>query len=107
MTPSTISATGAPNFPASYIGTSTSDTNRYAESAGTHTGPAHHQLDLNYTQDFPIGDRFNIQARIDVFNVYDNQTGYDIQHNFNSAQFGEPLSFYEPRRFQFSVRFEF
>jgi hypothetical protein len=96
-----------PNYPATYIGSSTSDTARYAESAGTRTASAHHQLDVNYTQDFPIGERFNIQARVDIFNIYDNQTGYDIQHNFNTAQFGLPQSFYEPRRIQFSVRFEF
>jgi hypothetical protein len=96
-----------PAYPASYLAGSTSDTNRYSESAGSRTGPAHHQVDVNYTQDFPVGDRFNIQARVDVFNIYDNQTGYDIQHNFNSALFGQPLSFYEPRRIQLSVKFEF
>ena len=89
------------------IGTSTSDTNRYAEPAGSHTTEAHHQLDLNYTQDIPLGDRFNIQARLDIFNVYDNQTGYNIQENVNSAGFGVPQTLYEPRRFQVSVRFEF
>jgi hypothetical protein len=94
-------------YPTSIRGTSTSDTNRYAESAGSNTTSAHHQLDLNYTQDFPIGERFNIQARLDVFNVYDKQTGYNIQDNFNSANFGQPQTFYDPRRFQLSVRFEF
>lgn len=94
-------------YPASIRGTSTSDTNRYAEPAGSNTTAAHHQLDLNYTQDFPVGERFNIQARLDVFNVYDKQTGYNIQDNFNSANFGQPQTFYDPRRFQLSVRFEF
>jgi hypothetical protein len=94
-------------YPASIRGTSTSDTNRYAEPAGSRTTDAHHQLDLNYTQDFPIGDRFNIQGRVDIFNVYDNQTGYNIQDNFNTANFGRPQTFIDPRRFQLSVRFEF
>jgi hypothetical protein len=94
-------------YPASIRGTSTSDTNRYAEPAGSNTTAAHHQLDLNYTQDFPVGERFNIQARLDVFNVYDKQTGYNTQDNFNSANFGQPQTFYDPRRFQLSVRFEF
>jgi hypothetical protein len=94
-------------YPTSIIGTSTSDTNRYAEPAGSRNADDHHQLDLNYTQDFPIGDRFNIQARVDVFNVYDNQTGYDIQYNFNTANFGVPQSLMAPRRIQLGVRFEF
>lgn len=94
-------------YPVSIRGTSTSDTNRYAESAGSRTTAAHHQLDLNYTQDLPIGDRFNMQARVDIFNVYDKQTGYNIQDNFNSANFGQPQTFYDPRRFQISLRFEF
>ena len=54
-----------------------------------------------------MGDRFDLQARLDVFNVYDQQTGYDIQDNFNSANFGRPQSFFDPRRFQLSVRLEF
>ena len=94
-------------YPASIRGTSTSDGNRYAEPAGSRTTDAHHQLDLNYTQDLPIGERFHLQARLDVFNVYDNQTGYDVQDNFHSANFGLPQSFYEPRRIQLSVRLEF
>jgi hypothetical protein len=87
--------------------TSTNDTNRYAEPAGSHNTDAHHQLDLNYTQDFPIGDRFNIQARLDVFNVYDNQTGYNVQDNFHTANFGKPQTLYDPRRIQIALRFEF
>ena len=94
-------------YPVSIRGTSTSDTNRYAEPAGSNTTAAHHQLDLNYTQDIPLGERFNMQARVDVFNVYDKQTGYNIQDNFNSANFGQPQTFYDPRRFQLSLRFEF
>lgn len=94
-------------YPTSIRGTSTSDTNRYAEAAGSNTTEAHHQLDLNYTQNIPIGDRFNLEARLDVYNVYDNQTGYNIQDNFNSANFGLPQTFYDPRRFQISLRFEF
>ena len=48
-----------------------------------------------------------MQARVDIFNVYDKQTGYNIQDNFNSANFGQPQTFYDPRRFQISLRFEF
>jgi hypothetical protein len=92
-----------------YIGqtTSTSDSNRYAEPAGSRRTDAHYQLDLNYTQSFPIGDLFRIEARIDVFNVFDNQTGYNIQDNVHTANPGNPQSFYDPRRFQFALKVEF
>ena len=86
---------------------SSSDTNRYAEPAGSRTTASHYQLDLSYTQDFPIGNRFNIQLVGDVFNVTDNQTGYNIQNKKNSAGFGDPRSWFNPRRFQLMVRFLF
>lgn len=59
--------------------TSTSDTNRYAEPAGRRRSPAHHQIDLNYTQNFGLPKGFNIQLRLDVFNIYDKQTGYNFE----------------------------
>lgn len=87
--------------------TSLSDVNRYAEPAGSRHTSDHYQLDLNYTQDFPIGGRFNLQARIDIFNVFDKQTGYNVQSLANSANFGREQSFYDPRRFQVALRLEF
>jgi Carboxypeptidase regulatory-like domain len=87
--------------------TSTSDVSRYAEPAGSRTTDDHYQVDLNYTQDFPIGGRFNVQLRADVFNVTDNQTGYNIQNQRHSAGFGQPRSAYDPRRFQLAVQLEF
>ena len=86
---------------------SSSDTSRFAESAGSRTTSSHYQLDLNYTQDIPVGSRFNVQLRADVFNVFDNQTGYNIQNKVNSAGFGTARSFYLPRRFQLAVKLSF
>lgn len=87
--------------------TSLSDVNRYAEPAGSRHTDDHYQLDLNYTHDFPLGNRFNIQAKIDVFNVFDKQTGYNVQSLANSANFGREQSFYDPRRFQVAIKLEF
>ena len=86
---------------------STSDTIRFSEPAGSRTSDSHYQLDLNYLQNFRVYDRVNIQARVDVYNVTDNQTGYNIQKSINSADYGEPRSFYNPRRFQFTLRVQF
>ena len=87
--------------------TSTSDSNRYAEPAGSRRTDSHYQLDLNYTQTIPIGDTFRLEARIDVFNVFDNQTGYNIQDNVHTANPGNPQSFYDPRRLQLGLKLEF
>ena len=87
--------------------TSLSDTNRYAEPAGSRETDDHYQLDLNYSHDFPLGNRFNIQARLDVYNVFDKQTGYNVQSLANSANFGREQSFYDPRRFQVAIKLEF
>jgi hypothetical protein len=87
--------------------TSTSDASRYAEPAGSRRSDAHAQLDLNYTQNFRFGSRYNIQIAADLFNVFDKQTGYSIQPAFHAADFQEPRLFYDPRRFQLAARFQF
>lgn len=87
--------------------TSLSDVNRYAEPAGSRHTDDHYQLDLNYSHDFPLGNRFNIQAKVDIFNVFDKQTGYNVQSLANSANFGREQSFYDPRRFQVAIKLEF
>jgi hypothetical protein len=116
--------------------TNQSDTNRYAEPAGRRRGPAHHQVDLNYTQNFPLPAGLNLQVGVDLFNLYDKQTGYDFETRVGSLGFRPasdpdtievpvtiPLpsnvtagsrirkpfakSFYEPRRFQVAVRLQF
>ncbi len=86
---------------------STSNTIRFTEPAGSRETDDHYQLDLNYTQSFDIGDRFTIQVRGDVFNVFDNQTGYAPQPVETAAGFGQPTEYYDPRRFQLAVRLQF
>jgi len=107
---------------------STSDTNRYLEPAGRRKGPAHHQLDLNYTQNFGLPRALNLQFIVDVFNVYNKQTPYDFETRVGTlgpctttpdkcvetGLASQPLvrapyanSFYAPRRFQLSARLQF
>ncbi len=111
----------------------TSDTNRYAEPAGRRKAPAHHQMDLNYTQNFALPAGLNLQFLVDVFNVYDKQTGYDFETRvgtlgtqaldasgqcpgWDSGNDGEigclrrapfAKSFFDPRRFQLALRLQF
>lgn len=115
--------------------TSTSDTNRYAEPAGRRRSPGHHQIDLNYTQNIRLPRNLNLQFIIDIFNVYDKQTGYNYETRvgtlgtiaaqadgscpagaFTTGIGGElnclrraPFanSFHDPRRFQLRAKLQF
>ncbi|CAN5883861.1 hypothetical protein BH24ACI4_BH24ACI4_14620 [soil metagenome] len=89
------------------VGTSTSDANRYAEPAGSRRTDPHWQVDLNYTQNFRLGDRLNLQLAGDLFNVFDRQTGYNPQPSVQNSAFGEPRHYYDPRRFQLAARLRF
>jgi len=84
-----------------------SSTSRYAETAGSRRSPSHAQLDLNYTQDFEIMEDVTLQFRADLFNVLDNQTGYNINPYLSSSSFGLPRSQYNPRRLQLSFNVGF
>ena len=88
------------------VGTSTSDTIRYAEPAGSRKTDAHYQFDLKYTQDIPVAS-YNFQIVADMFNILDNQTIRKVQPSVHSAAFGQPVVSYSPRRLQLAVRFQF
>jgi hypothetical protein len=87
--------------------TNTSDTSRYAEPAGSRRTDAHWQLDLNYTQNVNLGRALRLQIAADLFNVFDQQTGYDIDPAFHSSEFGRPREYFDPRRFQLAARLRF
>lgn len=84
-----------------------SSTIRYAETAGSRRSPSHWQLDMNYTQDFHINETFVVNFRADLFNVFDNQTGYSMNPYASSDTFGKARSHYNPRRLQLSARIAF
>jgi hypothetical protein len=87
--------------------TSTSDTSRFGEPAGSRRTPAHAQLDLNYTQSFRLKDRYRAQIALDLFNVTNKQTGYNFQPSVHLASFGAPRNYFDPRRFQIALRLLF
>ncbi len=84
-----------------------SSTIRFSEPAGTRRSPNHWQLDLNYTQDFEVSDGYTVEFRADMFNVFDNQTGYRYNPYVTSSTFGQPRSLFNPRRLQLSVNIGF
>jgi hypothetical protein len=87
--------------------TSTSDTSRYAEPAGSRRSDAHYQLDLNYTQNVRLFSTLNFQVAADLYNVFNNQTGYNYQPSVHSSLFGQPRTYYNPRIFQLAFRVQF
>ncbi|HEX4566612.1 MAG TPA: carboxypeptidase regulatory-like domain-containing protein [Vicinamibacterales bacterium] len=93
--------------PYSSLTGSTSNTARYAEPAGSHRSDPHTQLDLNYTQELPFLQRYRAGLVFYLYNVFDSQTGYSIDYNFNDALYGQPLRYYDPRRLEMTVRFRF
>jgi hypothetical protein len=72
------------NLPYRSLGGNASDTNRYAEPAGTRRSPDMYNIDLNYTQNIPVTRGLNVQLAFDIFNVTDNQVGYDYETRVGS-----------------------
>jgi hypothetical protein len=79
----------------------------FAERAGSRRSPSHWQLDLNYTQEFKVASLPTLKFRADLFNVFDKQTGYNYGPFDYSTLYGQPRSFFLPRRVQLSVRVDF
>ncbi|MCY3841779.1 MAG: TonB-dependent receptor [Gammaproteobacteria bacterium] len=80
-----------------------SSTIRYAEDAGSRRSPSHWQLDLRYTHRLPLPLGADAEVRIDLFNVFDRQTGYNLNPVARGATFGEPRSYFDPRRVQVTI----
>jgi hypothetical protein len=94
-------------LPYAALTTSTSNTARYSEPSGSHRSPAVAQLDLNYTQDIPFLKRYKGAITAYVYNLFNQQTGYNTQPNFNAAGYGKPDTFYFPRRLELMLKFNF
>jgi hypothetical protein len=84
--------------------TSTSSTSRFAEPAGSRRSDSHWQLDVNYTQNVPLATRARVQIAVDLFNLFNNQTGYNIDPVAQSSVYGQPRTYFDPRRLQVAAR---
>ncbi|HEX3704523.1 MAG TPA: carboxypeptidase regulatory-like domain-containing protein [Vicinamibacterales bacterium] len=94
-------------LPYAALTTSTSNTARYSEPAGSHRSPSVTQLDLNYTQDIPFLRRYKGAITAYLYNVFNQQAGYNTQPNFNAAGYGLPDTFYFPRRLELTLKLNF
>jgi hypothetical protein len=48
-----------------------------------------------------------VQLVADAFNIFNSQTGYNIQPGVHSAYFGLPLNYWPGRRLQLTARVGF
>lgn len=92
---------------AAVVGTSTSDTIRYAEPAGSRLTRPHHQIDLKYTQNLTLRGRTRVQLVADLYNVFNNQTGYNPNPSVLSSTFGVARSLFPPRRLTLEAKIQF
>lgn len=74
-----------------------SNTIRFAEPAGSRREPDHYQIDLRYIQTFYLGSIFELDLQLDAFNVFNHQTGYDIDPVQDSPTYGQPNNFWPGR----------
>jgi hypothetical protein len=93
--------------PYAALTTSTIETARNAEPAGSRRTDGHWQLDLNYTQNIRLAPRLNLQLAADLFNVNNRQTGYNFQPAMHNSAFNTPRDYFDPRRFQLAARLRF
>ena len=83
-----------------------SSTVRFAERAGSRRSAAHWQLDLSYEQAIGLSASLDAKLRLDLFNVFDRQTGYNIDPVVRNITFGQARSYFDARRLQISVGLE-
>ena len=83
-----------------------SSTIRHAEPAGSRRSPAHWQVDLSYRQRIDIRGGLAAILRADLFNVFDRQTGYNMNPYARDPTFGQPRNRFKPRRLLVSVAVE-
>ena len=80
-----------------------SSTIRYAEPAGSRRSASHWQLDLSYSQPFRLPAGMEAKLRLDLFNLFDRQTGYNANPYSRDATFGEARNHFDSRRVQVTV----
>jgi hypothetical protein len=77
------------------------------------TGPGRQNWDLSLQKDFAFTERAKLQFRADAFNAFNhpqfegNANLGGLGNNFNSGNFGQITSAYDPRELQLSLKFIF
>lgn len=83
-----------------------SSTIRYAERAGSRRSPSHWQVDLSYDQDVGFPGRARVRLRVDLFNLFDRQTGFNMNPYVRDPNFAAPRNRFDSRRLQVTFRMD-
>jgi Carboxypeptidase regulatory-like domain len=75
------------------------------------TGPGYWNLDMGLIKRTTIKENMNIEFRVEAFNVF-NHTNFfisstSLSQNINNATFGQITETFDPRIFQFALKFNF
>ena len=75
------------------------------------SGPSYWNADMGIIKRTPINESMNVEFRMEVFNVF-NHTNFflsstTLPQNINSATFGQITETFDPRIFQFALKFNF
>ncbi len=75
------------------------------------TGPGYWNMDMGIIKRTRINENMNIEFRTEIFNVF-NHTNFfissaNLPQNINAATFGQITETFDPRIFQFAIKFNF
>jgi outer membrane receptor protein involved in Fe transport len=73
----------------------------------TFLGPGYWNADVSLFKNFRLSERFNLQFRVEAFNVF-NHTNFQLGHNdITDPQFGEAQDTFPARNLQFALKLSF
>jgi Carboxypeptidase regulatory-like domain len=72
-------------------------------------GPGIDNTDLSFSKRTNLGERFQMEFRGDIFNVWNHAQFYSVDGNITDqgGTFGQPLHIRDPRLVQFALKFRF
>jgi hypothetical protein len=72
-------------------------------------GPGINNWDMSFSKQTPIGERFRMEFRTDIFNVWNHAQFYTVDGNISNSggTFGQVLHVRDPRLLQFALKFRF
>lgn len=91
----------ASDFPAPVLGTN-GDLGR-----NTFRGPGSATVDASVLKDFALRERFRLQFRAEVFNLFNRVNLKQVRGDLSSAVFGKSVGAFPSRQFQFALKLYF
>ena len=72
-------------------------------------GPGINNWDMSFSKKTRLGERWQMEFRADVFNVWNHAQFYSVDGNISNlgGTFGQPLHIRDPRLSQFALKFRF